>query len=56
MQDELEKFMHDENIKRFSIKLAVETDVDRRRMLTRLLTEEMIGLLPSGRSETRISG
>lgn len=56
MQDELEKFVHDENIKKFTVLLTVETSDDRREMLTRLLAEEAVRLLPSGRSETRIFG
>ena len=56
MQDKLEKFMHDENIKKFAAMLTVETSDDRREMLTRLLAEETVRLLPSGWSGTRISG
>ena len=56
MQDKLEKFMHDENIKKFAIMLAGETRNDRREMLTRLLAEETVRLLTSGWSGTRISG
>ena len=56
MQDGLEKFVRDENIKKFTVMLTVETSDERRRMLTRLLGEEMARLLPSGWSETRISG
>lgn len=56
MQDELEKFMHDENIKKFAVMLTVETSDDRREMLTRLLAEETVRLLPSGWSGTRTSG
>lgn len=56
VQDGLKKFVHDENIKRFTAMLTVETNDDQREMLTRLLTEEMAGLRPSGWSETRISG
>ncbi len=56
MQDKLEKFMHDENIKKFAVMLRVETCDDRREMLTRLLAEEAVRLLPSGWSETRIFG
>ncbi len=56
MQDELEKFVHDENIKKFTVLLTVETSDDRREMLTRLLAEEAVRLLPSGWSETRIFG
>ena len=56
MQDELEKFVHDENIKKFTVLLTVETSDDRREMLTRLLAEETVRLLPSGWSGTRIFG
>lgn len=55
MQDELEKFVHDENIKKFTVLLTVETIDDRREMLTRLLAEETVQLLPAGWSGTRIS-
>jgi hypothetical protein len=48
MQDGLEKFMHDENIKKFTLLLTVETSDDRREMLTRLLTEETARLPASG--------
>lgn len=48
MQDKFEKFMHDENIKKFTVMLTVETGDDRREMLTRLLAEETVRLLPSG--------
>jgi hypothetical protein len=47
MQDGLEKFVRDENIKKFTVMLTVETSDDQRRMLTRLLSEEMARLLPS---------
>jgi hypothetical protein len=56
MQNELEKFVHDENIKKFTVLLTVETSDDRREMLTRLLAQETARLLPSGWSGTRISG
>lgn len=56
MQDGLEKFMHDENIKKFTVLLTVETSDDRREMLTRLLAEEEVRLLPSGWSGARIFG
>jgi hypothetical protein len=56
MQDELEKFVHDENIKKFTVLLTVETSDARREMLTRLLAEETVRLLPSGWSGTRIFG
>ena len=48
MQDELEKFVHDENVKKFTLLLMAETSDDRREMLTRLLAEEEVRLLPSG--------
>ena len=48
MQDELERFMHDENIKKFTVMLTVETSDDRREILTSLLAEETARLLPSG--------
>jgi len=48
MQDELERFMHDENIKKFTVMLTVETSDYRREILTRLLAEETARLLPSG--------
>jgi len=50
MQDKLEKFIHDENIKKFAVMLTVETSDDRREMLTKLLAEETVRLLPSGSS------
>ena len=46
MQDELEKFVHDENIKKFTVMLTVEKNDDRRKLLTKLLTEEMAGSCP----------
>ncbi len=41
MLDQQAKFIHIENIKNFTLKLAVETDIGRREMLTQLLGEEM---------------
>lgn len=56
MQDKFAKFMHDENIKKFTAMLTVETRDDRRIMLTKLLAEETVRLLASGWSGTTISG
>jgi hypothetical protein len=56
MQGKFEKFMHDENIKKFAVMLTVETSDDRREMLIRLLAEETVRLLPTGWSGTTISG
>ena len=51
MQDELEKFVHDENIKKFTVMLTVEKNDDRRKLLTRLLTEEMASSCPQRGAE-----
>ena len=63
MQDKIEKFVHGENIKKFTVLLTVETSDDQREMLTRLLAEETVRPAkktlrhpPAGWSGTRIFG
>ena len=54
-QDGLKRFVHDENIKRFTAMLTVETSDDRREMLTRLLAEETVRFLPQAGAEPGFS-
>jgi hypothetical protein len=49
MPDEQEKFIHSENVKNFTLKLAVETRVQEREVLIKLLAEEMTKLPPSAK-------
>ena len=44
MPDEQEKFIHSENVKNFTQRLAAETDVHQREVLTKLLAEEIAKL------------
>jgi hypothetical protein len=41
MSDEQDKFIHSANIKNYSQRLTVETDVHQRDVLTKLLAEEI---------------
>ena len=46
MPDRFNEFVHQENIRQFQKKLAVETDPEKRRQLEGLLAEELAGKLP----------
>jgi len=49
MPDEQEKFIHSENVKNFTLKLAGETGVQEREVLIKLLADEMTKLPPSAK-------
>ncbi len=46
MPDRLDEFVHQENIREFKRKLAVETDPERRKFLEDLLAAELARKLP----------